>query len=168
MKTKAHIEFFFHTDLWALKNVLLLEWPVCYFYWSHKLLTVSVMTGQVSLILSSLFTNCISLLTDRSIRSSPNLLNSGLFYRKSFTTALKVQNCRNIQSSGTGYDFTEQFKYEQRFIMTDYQNKCIFLSKPSEQKLDQNRIGCGNKTNSTPKPPKPAAAYKIIPGETLC
>lgn len=34
----------------ALKYVLLLEWPVCYFYWSHKLLTVSVMPAQVSLI----------------------------------------------------------------------------------------------------------------------
>lgn len=69
----------------------LLEWPVCYFYWSHKVLKVCVLTVQVSLMLSSLFTNFISLLIERDISFS-FLTYSTVFCistRKSFTTALK-------------------------------------------------------------------------------
>lgn len=39
----------------------------------------SIMTVQVSLVWSSLFSGCTSLLTDRNIRFCPNLLNSALF-----------------------------------------------------------------------------------------
>lgn len=37
----------------------------------------------------------------------------------------------------------------------------FFFPNPQNKNLNQNRISCGNKTNR-------AAAYKIIPGETLC
>lgn len=45
----------------------LLDWTVSYFYEHYKLLTVSVMTAQVSLILSSPSTNSIRLVTALSL-----------------------------------------------------------------------------------------------------
>ncbi len=109
IKANAHV-CICDTDLWGRQVCPLLEWLVCYFYWRHKLLTMSVMTVQVSLILSSRVTNCISLLTDTSI-IFPNLLNLVVCFsgRKSFTAALEsVEPFQEIQSSKIGYDFTEK------------------------------------------------------------
>lgn len=108
----------------------LLEWPVCYFYWSHKLLTMSVMTVQVSLILSSPFTNSIILLTDGNSRCCHILLNVRLLHQwEAFTTALKsVASAKKIQSRRMEKCIeTAFFK-----AITECQRKFAFSSKPSE------------------------------------
>ena len=82
MKAMAHRDIcvcICDTDVWGPRVCPLLEQPVCYFYCCYKLLTVSVMTAQVSLMLSSLLTRSISLFTDMTIMFCPDLLNSGLF-----------------------------------------------------------------------------------------
>lgn len=39
-----------------------------------------------------------------------------------------VESAKKIQSSRTGYDFTEQFIYEQRFMMTDRVSTEMYFS----------------------------------------
>lgn len=74
--------------------------------------------------------------------------------RKSFTTALeRVESAKkyNLVELAT---ISQKSVYAQLFMITQYQSKCIFSSKPSEQKWDQNRISCGNKTRHYPQTTK--------------
>lgn len=88
---------------------LLLEWPVCYFYWRYELLTVCVMTLRVSLMLSSLFTNSISFLIDRNMSFCPNLRVVCISIRKNFTTALEsAESAKTYNLAELTVFFTEK------------------------------------------------------------
>lgn len=152
------------TGLWGPQVCPLLKWPVCYFYWSHKLLTMSVMTVQVVLILSSLFTNCIgswliSVLGFVQAYSTVVCFSS----RISFTTALESVELAKKYNQAELAMTSQQSVYAQLFMITEYQSKCIFTSKPSEQKWDQNRISCGNKTKHYPQTTKTCSCLQENP-----
>ncbi|KAM7406452.1 hypothetical protein PAMP_000827 [Pampus punctatissimus] len=92
----------------------------------------------------------------QGIRFCPNLLNSGFLQQqgRSHHCFTKCRMCQNIQELTPN---SQKSEYEQHFMITEYQSKCIFSSKPTEQKWYPNKISCGNKTKHNSQS-KPAAA----------